>query len=45
MLKEKPDLVKKFVAATLKGWNTAIAAPEEAAKITVKYWRQAHLRP
>lgn len=37
MLKEKPDVVKKFVAATLKGWNTAIAAPEEAAKITVKY--------
>jgi NitT/TauT family transport system substrate-binding protein len=26
-----------FVGATLKGWNTAIAAPEEAAKITVKY--------
>ena len=37
MLKEKPELVKKFVAATLKGWNAAIAAPEEAAKITVKY--------
>jgi ABC-type nitrate/sulfonate/bicarbonate transport system substrate-binding protein len=37
MLKEKPELVKKFVAATLKGWNTAIAAPEEAAKITVKF--------
>jgi ABC-type nitrate/sulfonate/bicarbonate transport system substrate-binding protein len=37
MLKEKPELVKKFVAATLKGWDTAIAAPEEAAKITVKY--------
>jgi NitT/TauT family transport system substrate-binding protein len=37
MLKEKPDLVKKFVAATLQGWNAAIAAPEQAAKITVKY--------
>ena len=37
MLTEKPDVVRKFVAATLKGWNTAIAAPEEAAKITVKY--------
>ena len=37
MLKEKPELVRNFVAATLKGWNTAIAAPEEAAKITVKY--------
>jgi NitT/TauT family transport system substrate-binding protein len=37
MLKEKPDVVKKFVAATLQGWNTAIAAPEEAAKVTIKY--------
>jgi NitT/TauT family transport system substrate-binding protein len=37
MLKEKPDVVRKFVAATLQGWNSAIAAPEEAAKITVKY--------
>jgi NitT/TauT family transport system substrate-binding protein len=37
MLKEKPDVVRKFVAATLKGWNAAIAAPEDAAKITVKY--------
>jgi NitT/TauT family transport system substrate-binding protein len=37
MLKEKPDLVRKFVAATLKGWDTAIAAPEDAAKITVSY--------
>ena len=37
MLKEKPDVVRKFVAATLKGWSSAIAAPEEAAQITVKY--------
>jgi NitT/TauT family transport system substrate-binding protein len=37
MLKEKPDVVRKFVAATLKGWAAAIAAPEEAAQITVKY--------
>ena len=37
MLKEKPDVVRNFVAATLKGWNTAIAAPVEAAKITLKY--------
>jgi NitT/TauT family transport system substrate-binding protein len=37
MLREKPDVVRNFVAATLKGWNTAIAAPEEAAKITLKY--------
>jgi ABC-type nitrate/sulfonate/bicarbonate transport system substrate-binding protein len=37
MLKSKPDVVRNFVDATLKGWNAAIAAPEEAAKITVKY--------
>jgi NitT/TauT family transport system substrate-binding protein len=36
MLKSKPDAVRNFVGATLKGWNSAIAAPEEAAKITVK---------
>ena len=37
MLKEKPDVVRRFVTATLKGWTSAIAAPEEAAQITVKY--------
>jgi ABC-type nitrate/sulfonate/bicarbonate transport system substrate-binding protein len=37
MLKEKPDVVQKFVAATLQGWTSAMAAPEEAAKITIKY--------
>lgn len=37
MLKEKPDVVKRFVAATLKGWSYAVDHPEEAAKMTVKY--------
>jgi len=37
MLEQKPDVVRKFVAATVKGWETAIANPEDAAKITVKY--------
>jgi NitT/TauT family transport system substrate-binding protein len=37
MLRDKPELVKKFVTATLKGWNEAIAAPEEGAKATLKY--------
>lgn len=36
MLKEKPDVVKHFVEATLKGWRYAVAHPQEAAKITVK---------
>lgn len=37
MLAEKPDVVRKFVAASLKGWSSAIGAPEEAAQMTVKY--------
>jgi NitT/TauT family transport system substrate-binding protein len=37
MLQEKPDVVRKFVTATLQGWSSAISAPEEAAQITVKY--------
>jgi NitT/TauT family transport system substrate-binding protein len=37
MLAEKPDVVRKFVAASLQGWSSAIAAPEEAARITLKY--------
>jgi len=36
MIKEHPDVVKRFVAATLKGWNYAAAHPEEAAQLTVK---------
>jgi NitT/TauT family transport system substrate-binding protein len=37
MIKNKPDTVGKFVAVTLKGWESAMAAPEEAAKITIKF--------
>lgn len=37
MLKDKPQVVRAFVAATLKGWRDAVANPEEAAKITLKY--------
>jgi NitT/TauT family transport system substrate-binding protein len=36
MLKEKPDVVKKFVAATIHGWADAMADPEAAARTTVK---------
>ena len=36
MLSEKPDVVRRFVAATLKGWNYAVAHAEEAAELTVK---------
>jgi len=37
MLSERPQSVQKFVSATLKGWSYAVAHPEEAAQITVKY--------
>ena len=37
MLKEKPDVVKKFVAATIHGWADAVAEPEAAARTTVKF--------
>jgi ABC-type nitrate/sulfonate/bicarbonate transport system substrate-binding protein len=35
-LKNKPDLVKKFLKATAKGYKFAIEKPEEAADILVK---------
>jgi NitT/TauT family transport system substrate-binding protein len=37
MLKEQPDLVKKFVAATIQGWTDAVADAEGAARTTVKF--------
>ena len=37
MLTERPDVVRKFVTATLKGWADATAAPDEAAQLTLKY--------
>lgn len=40
LIASNPDLVKRFVAATLHGLRDAIANPEEAAKILNKYQRQ-----
>jgi NitT/TauT family transport system substrate-binding protein len=37
MLKEHPELVKKFVAATIHGWTDAVADPEAASRSTVKF--------
>jgi NitT/TauT family transport system substrate-binding protein len=34
-LADDPDMVKGFVQASLKGWEYALANPDEAAKITV----------
>ncbi len=36
MIREKPELVRAFVQATLKGWRYAIDHPEEAVRITMQ---------
>jgi ABC-type nitrate/sulfonate/bicarbonate transport system substrate-binding protein len=36
MIKENPDIVKRFMAATSKGYEYAIAKPDEAADILIK---------
>lgn len=37
LLKSNPELVRGFVRAALRGWQYALANPDEAAKIQVKY--------
>jgi NitT/TauT family transport system substrate-binding protein len=37
MIADHPETVRKFVTATIKGWEAAVAAPEEAARVTLKY--------
>jgi NitT/TauT family transport system substrate-binding protein len=39
-LKSNPDMVRRFVAATLRGLKDAIADPKEAGEIIHKYHRQ-----
>ena len=36
LIKEKPDLVKRFTRAFLKGWNSAIANPKDAYDAFIK---------
>jgi ABC-type nitrate/sulfonate/bicarbonate transport system substrate-binding protein len=36
MIRENPDQVRRFVAASMKGWDDAVANPEDAARHTVK---------
>ena len=38
---ENPDLVTRFLRATLRGWREAIENPEEAVTITLKYAKEA----
>jgi ABC-type nitrate/sulfonate/bicarbonate transport system substrate-binding protein len=37
MLREKPEVVKSFVAASIRGWAHAVADPEAAARITLRF--------
>jgi NitT/TauT family transport system substrate-binding protein len=37
MIDEKPDLVERFLRASLKGWRHAIAHPVEAVDMILKY--------
>jgi len=36
-LTKNPDVVKKFVRAALRGWQYALAHPQEAAQIQLQY--------
>ena len=45
LLKENPDLVRRMVRATLRGWRDAIDNPEEAVSIVLKRDRTGKLEP
>jgi ABC-type nitrate/sulfonate/bicarbonate transport system substrate-binding protein len=36
MIRDKPDLVERFVAATIEGWDYAVAHQDEAVRFTLK---------
>ena len=38
LIRDKPDLVRRFVKATNKGWEESIKNPEEAAEIGKKHF-------
>ena len=37
LIAQKPELVTRFLRATLKGWREAVGDPEGAATVTLKY--------
>jgi NitT/TauT family transport system substrate-binding protein len=37
LMAQKPELVTRFLRATLKGWREAVGDPEGAAAVTLKY--------
>lgn len=38
MISDRPDVIKRFISATLKGWQDVFADPEAALTIEQKYW-------
>lgn len=38
MISDRPDVIKRFIEATLKGWQDVFADPEAALTIEQKYW-------
>ncbi len=43
LLKERPDLVRRMVKASLRGWRDAVENPEEAVRIVMKHDRTGTL--
>lgn len=43
IIKKDPEMVKSFVQASMKGWEYAIANPEEAAEFGLKYGSKLNL--
>lgn len=43
-IKDNPDLVRRFVRASVKGWAEAVTNPAEAAAIGVKYFPLANAK-
>lgn len=37
MIEQKPDVVRRFLRATLKGWEAAIQNPDQATDVTLTY--------
>jgi ABC-type nitrate/sulfonate/bicarbonate transport system substrate-binding protein len=38
--KERPDIVERFIRATLRGWEHALQHPEEAVEYTLRYGKE-----
>lgn len=38
MIKNRPDVIKRFIAASLKGWEYVFQNPDDALTIEQKYW-------